>query len=516
MHSLEPAPFGDSFFQAQKKLWGFTAEPNGWGRPPTRREYEAAREAALADPEYDFFDNYMPTGRSKHDIGRYALRHGVRVPLITNMEQLHEAARDSTILIRSDGSDEYSGPSGLRGTYPLGRVGVDGTHYGRHIQPDDEEELILAIFNGAYGSLGRQVSPEGVLELNRLATDLVLAGEMYPGAQFGMTVANSSLWRYIDGDNIQIMRDPVQEDLYHFRWGEYVSSKVHRGSYEEGYPVFRTGNGTAKHWQRTLDAGGNVEEHWFGARVPSASSWMRSAGLETLPDGSWQNGDTAWVPSSSGLPEFWAPINEVIDTYEKVRTLPLFDQRQVPVMEMQYNRKRGELHFLQYLKTGRILQHLDAFELPTGPSVVRGNDVVGATSPEGERMRIHVGVSSRNAQEAVKYVKGEGVLLPTDMILGGGGYLQSLALESRAAFIDYLLTFHNHHFGSAMFTRTPLSVGLLDWTGGKIGERLLTAHAEYSNTHQDNSIGYVNAIVTSNGREVTVESDWATHRADAS
>ena len=182
-------------------------------------------------------------------------------------------------------------------------------------------------------------------------------------------------------------------------------------------------------------------------------------------------------------------------------------------MEMQYSRSQKKLHFLQYLKTNRILESLDAFPLPDGDSVVRGNDVVGATKPEGERMRIHIGVTGRNAREAQPSIKDQGVLLPFEMIIAGGGNLQSLALNALAAFIDYRLTFFNHHFGSAMFTRTPLSVGLSD-SSYQIGQRLNQAHHEFIADNPENSIGYINAIVTSNGREVTVESDWEPHVVD--
>lgn len=508
------APYGEHFYEQQQRMWGYPADSYYHGYDAsTKKAYEEARDAALADPDFDFFEHYLPTGRSKHDIGYYALRNGLNVPLITSMQDLRDAAEDGSIMIRSDGRDEYDGPSGLRNTYTLGRVMPSGRYYHDGNNPPYEDGLTLGVFNGQTRSLDGVASNEAVYDLNRLATAQILSGNLYPGAQFGAHPRSSSLWHKVGGDNISVMRDPIQDDLYHFRWGEYVSSKIRRGSYDEGYPVFRHGDGMAKNWQRTLDGGGAVSEHWFGSFIPNKRN--NYYGYHTPTEDDWVIDSGAWVPHPSGLPEFWAPVGEMIDTYEKVRTLPLFDQRQVPVMEMQYDRKQSKLHFLQYLKTGRVLQHLDAFQLPEGNDVVSGLDVIGATPPEGEKMRIHIGVTTQNTVESVSRIQGEGVLLPLDLILGGGGYLQTLAMASKATFLDYRLTFFNHHFGSAMFTRTPLSVGLMDWKGA-IAEKLLGAHYEYLGIVKDGSLGYVNAIVTSNGREVTVQSDWQPHQIDES
>lgn len=199
--------------------------------------------------------------------------------------------------------------------------------------------------------------------------------------------------------------------------------------------------------------------------------------------------------------------------YEKVRTLPFFDQRQIPVMEMQYDRATKELHFLQYLKTGRILQNLEAFPLPVSPSTVHGDDVVGATSPKGDTMRVYVGLNSQNAERARRLIRGEGVVIPMDLILSGAASLQSLALASRTAMIEWMLTFHNHHFGSAMFTRTPVSVGLRDDTGD-IYTRLNQAYIDQPEALEGNKVGYINATITSNGRNVAVDSDWKIHSAE--
>lgn len=511
MYTSSEHPFGDTYYEHQKELWGHSVDV--WGQETTEKAFQEAHEAALADPNFDFFAQYMPTGRSKHDIGRYALSHGVTVPLIQSLQDLRDAAEEGAILVRSDGENEYDGPSGLRGTHLLGRV--DSTN--RHLSPwesaSEEDELVLGIFNGVAGSIQRGVSSQGLQDLNRLETAQILSGAMYPGIQLGLGPHNSSLWHRIEGDNISMMRDPVQQDLYHLRWGGHISSKVRAGMYEDGYPRFDHHGGTSAIYnQRKLDAGYGLMDNAYFTYIPR-KSYFYTHYPDTVPDGGWEVEDGMYIPDASGLPEEWLPIQDAISMYETVRTLPYFDQRQVPVMEMQYSRSQKKLHFLQYLKTGRVLEHLDAFALPEGASIARGNDVVGATKPEGQAMRIHIGVTSRNAREAESIIKGAGVLLPSEMIIAGGGYLQSLALNALATFIDYRLTFHNHHFGSAMFTRTPLSVGLAD-SNYQIGRKLTGAHYEFVRDNPGDQVGYVNAVVTSNGREVTVESDWQPYSVD--
>ena len=511
--SQEPR-FGDAYYHQQRQLYG----ASGYWAHGLQNSYEdfvRTRDAALADPEVDFFDTFMPTGRSKHDIGRYALRNGIEVPLIGSLEELREAAVDDAILIRSDGSGEYDGPSGLRSSPRLIR-----TQYGRFEVPLPQEKSLFYsdspenwydVTHPDYFPPPEEPILAGCDELvlhahrlsgtseyinhlhNRLTTRYILNGEMYPGATLGIYASNSSLWRYIQGDNIVMMRDPVQEDLYHFKWGEYTSSKVHTSEYDEGYPIFEYGNGIAKHYQRKVDYGDrNDLERAIGA---------------------WDWNKKEWGPNPSLLPKLWAPIHEAIDMYETVRTLPFFDQRQVPVMEMQYSREQKKLYFLQYLKTGRLLNHLEAFPLPASPTTVVGHDVVGATEKEGDSVRLYMGITSENVEKAYRMIKGEGVVIPHELILTGAGSLQSLALESRIAMIEWGLTFHNHHFGSAMFTRTPLSVGLYDGYG-QINERIYTAYRENTELAGKRGIGYMNVTVTSNGRQVAVDSDWRVHPAE--
>ncbi len=504
--------FGDDYYNQQRKLYG-VKRPWAYYGNSSRAAYKAARDAALADPEVDFFDSFMPTGRSKHDIGRYALRNGVRVPLIDSIAQLHEAAATNGIIIRSDGRDEYDGPSGLRESPRLVRTSYDRFYdvprEKTSLYQCDDPHAWIDASSPYYYAMPPEPIRAGADELvlhahnfgerdvthryNRLATEMILSGELYPGAPFQLDAASSSLWRIIPGDNIMMMRDPVQEGLYHFKWGEYTSTKIHRSEYDEGYPIFPYGDGNAKNLQRRFD---------YGTRGYREFDFME-----------FNHETKEWSAKLPMEPKLWAPIHEAIDMYEKVRTLPLFDQRQVPVMEMQYDRAAKELHFLQYLKTGRVLQHLEAFPLPVQTTTELGDDVIGATAKEGDTMRLYVGINSRNAERARGLIKGEGVVIPFSLILDGSSMLQSLALESRVAMLEWMLTFHNHHFGSAMVTRTPVSVGLDDSTAD-IKQRIHKAYHEQSEVLASDKVGYINATVTSNGRNVAVDSDWQIHPAE--
>jgi hypothetical protein len=187
-------------------------------------------------------------------------------------------------------------------------------------------------------------------------------------------------------------------------------------------------------------------------------------------------------------------------------------------MEMQYDGKK--FHFLQYLKTGRMAETIVAFPLPDGADTLRTDDVLGATSPEGEAVRIYVGVTTQNGDVIKDLVKGEAVLFPHEIMIelhNAGAFMQRIAMNTKIALIDSPLVLHNHHFGSAMLVRTPVNIGLRGHDDGALGEKLESIHygqlAKQRAENAPHSIGYINAIVTSNGREATVASDWELHQA---
>jgi hypothetical protein len=477
MSSEQQGPFGDAMYRAQRR----TFSPNGdqprtfYGTryAGTREHYEEARQSALEDPNFDFFEQYMPTLRTKHDIGRYALANGFEVPLIRSLRGLDNALHASGIVIRSDGVDDYTGESGLKSSAHWGFFHDDEAFHHYWLQ----------------GRVGR----EALQEFDEFITARVLSGHIYPG--FGLEGVdsrrssykeqNSSLWRYVPGENITIMRDPVVEGTYHYRFGNHISTRAVGGLTAPDHPQF-------------FQAGG----HTLQKQADTA------ADLSQVMSDPW----------ADELIQQMIPVSKMIETYEAVRTLPYFDQRQLPTMEMQYDGKK--FHFLQYLKTGRMIENIPAFPLPDDARSLKTDDVLGATSPEGEAVRIYVGITAKNGRGVQERVKGDAVFFSDDIMISAGHsageFMQRIAMDAKAAIIDWPLLLHNHHFGSAMMVRTPVNLGLRGNDDYELREKLIPIHyaqveAQFE-SGQPNDIGYINAVITSNGREATVSSDWELHQ----
>ncbi len=499
------APWGESAFESERR-W-FAHLPTDPSLGITKEEYAHHRAEALRDPTYDLFEHCLPSGRPKADIGRYVMRYGINVPLITSLKAWQNALDEECGMLRSELRQDYSGYSGLlssrvieqRRTYPKDErdwegvvCGIDET--GRRIERQTIEGPVQAEINllpegswlnGHYGmrAIGSlavcgqihdllakglydgTVNPTTLMQLlywnDEVGRHYQRASEYnYPPVD--LEYAKASRWRYIPGVPVRVFRDPVVEGKY-----------------------FIGGRAAHHHWETTIGRDSpDFEAHDKGVYR------------------GYQKPDT---------PEYMLPAQKIIDLYEKVRTLPYFDQRQVPVMEFQYGEDE-RLYFLQYLKTGLQLSDPGEFYLPRSRSSVTAHAVRGATSREGVQVRIYL-----DPARLSPVLRGQGIF--TGLGINRIGHAEQAAVVSASvAVIDGGLNFKDDHCDSAALTRPAVTISL--WDGvGEADERFSSLPRPYKfvpGEEQSQTLTYINARVTSNGRKATIDSDWVVREQETS
>lgn len=458
---------------------------------------QAIADQAVADPTFDYFDA-LPAhvfDRPKYQIGRYALKNGVSVPLLRTQAEWERTFQSGRAFLRSERHEDYTGPSGIDKSIFLSPS---------YLYPSTAAvppELLERNYEGYSLSRGRWtniVGPErqlihGPALVDDPGINFSLQQTLMNGLKNGQVGFNEyaalqhrdiygqpihrrpgltfSPWRYLDGINLSIMRDPVVEGRY------YVG---HTGTH---------------HYVWRVDDGSNSAD--LMAMRDSSLHFKAQHNLLSPEDYAWYHEPIDYV----------LPTAALIDIYEAVRTLPYFDQRQAPVMEMQYD--QGKYHFLQYLKTGRQLGDPGEFKLPAGPGIVRNTSVLGATSPEGERIRIYLDSTPGGETPA------EGYYVTHNL-----AYKQRVAMGARAIIWDHFLGMKTNHYDGSFLTRPPLVFAL--WGGGgELEAAINKVSGEVSQIHRDSQqqgrrpAYYIEATLTSNGREGTVESDWQIRPHDA-
>ena len=199
-------------------------------------------------------------------------------------------------------------------------------------------------------------------------------------------------------------------------------------------------------------------------------------------------------------------IAQIVELYETVRTLPRFDQRQVPLMELQLD-DDGELHFLQYLKTGQQLDLIEAYPLPSSDGI-RTDNVRGITSPEGKKFKMYI-----SPKKATKAMKGEGIYF--DIFHLRGPAAQFYSMIGGVVLHEAYVSMKDNHFDSAPLYRAGIAVGLRAYRhvreGKKLQELVRDVHGETAYDKRPDRSLYVNARVISNGREAVLESDFEPH-----
>jgi hypothetical protein len=445
------APWGQPAFD-RDRFWyqRYASELDG-----NSNQYREIRQKALEDPHFDLFSNFMPTGRPKHDIGRYALRHGIRVPLIRSQVEWEEAFRNGTAMLRSEMHQDYEGYSGLLETVQI-RQHLDSVYgYRRLFQESFSTDKLGDSLTRVYrkGLRDGTINPTafmrtfvwpGLSSLGMSRADISrLINET--SIEWSMDSAEVSRWRYVPGINIKVMRDPVIEGKYYI-------------------------------------GGHNKYDDW----VVDATKPFE----ELIADNDF------------GEETYRLPAKKIVSLYERVRTLPYFDSRQAPVMEMQYG-DDGKLYFLQYLKTNRLIGDPGEFAFPTtdGAAIIHGQ-VIGATDPRGEKMRLYL-------EPAVLTPKMKEQAIMIDWGEQGFG-VQVMSRAARVVFAD-LLHFNHGHFDSAPFMRAPIAASLdhrHSEVDAEVRKRLRELAPDFRAADRLTTATYLDTVITSNGRQIAIQSDW--------
>lgn len=462
-------------------------------------DYDEVTARASSDPAFDLFETVLPTDKTKYDIGRYVMGHEIDVPLISNIRDWRAAMLGGVAMLRSDGKSDYTGMSGIFTSHVIGQVevyprdenGIQDRGASRPVRTDEDGQVWYGFKRLYEGPIAREpgfsdgdqpwLSEDenkeiaaknsryiaGLLDGTANATEIMkekfwrlereellehLNRNGIPSYAVDTEGVEASRWRYIPGINIRIFRDPVIEGKY------YIG-----------------GRDAHHHWEITdgpdsPDLEGHTKAFYRG-RVKSEE------------------------------PEYTLPTKQIVDLYEKIRELPYFDRTQAPVMEMQYG-DDGKLYFLQYLKTGQKIQDCGEFELPNAPNSVVCHNVRGFTDESGESMRIYIDPS-----KFTRAMEGAGVFIDFDL---RGEVSQYAAMHSRLAIVEQNLSFKDNHVTSAPLFRPPLAIGLWDQHGDARQKFMnLAEQCPFRDawTHV-REVEYIDAIVTSNGRQATINSDW--------
>ena len=414
------------------------------------------RKRALAEPNYDFFGELDYTMRyPKAHIGSYVASEGFPVPLIRDGDAWQRAIDAETAMIRSEALDEYDGYRGI-----FTSVRVRNPEQRQNTQDTVQDQLShLAIAGLRSGELmpvdymkyyapGYRTWPE------QLASALQ-TGHWY-NVKLDLAMPDASLWQYIPGGNVSIFGDP------------HVSGRYHIGYTPLGKP---------------------------GSYQPTGGFWVEPDMHSTAHR--FRKHDEDFVPEP------------VIEVYEAIAALPLFDTEQRPVMELQVA-VDGTIHFLQYYKTGHRREYIDPFDIPFDPSAdIKLRMVRGITPPDDQELKLFV-----TPRKMMPAMIGQAVYC--DLVRP-----RSLETQFTCKFASFVLheaylSFQDNHLNSAPLFMPPVAAAF-DWISPEndadVVRRVTTLleKSAYLLFHDHENTMYYNLHITSNGREIVLSSDWEPH-----
>ncbi|HET9173811.1 MAG TPA: hypothetical protein VFN56_00850 [Candidatus Saccharimonadales bacterium] len=398
-----------------------------------------------SDPSYDYFAISRPS-QPKRAIGLYVAEQAFRVPLINSQSEWESAFDDGTAKLRSEMKQDYDGWSGL---------------FSSHIVRDPSQTEERPGFTGELGKLvmlGLRSGELGGTEYMRYLRGFmgwadthahILEQAMLFGADIWLQQPTASRWRYIKGTNVSIFADPHVEGRY-----------------------------------------------YLGATPPDS----RSVGGFTFDAGEY---DEPKMFRKHKQPIVARPF---IEAYEHIRQLPLFDNTQNPVLELQQDLE-GNIHFLQYYKTGQTRNFIEPFDLPVSEDSLVTSNVRGITTPEGKEMRLYM-----TPNKMPKGLAGNGlfcsIIRPLRMHVMFASKTAELVLHNA------YISFQNNHFDTSPLFRPPLAAGLSSCQGTQehVLKRLneVTEFTSFKGGYQFDYevVPYIDIKITSNGRQAVIESDW--------
>ena len=416
---------------------------------------DVSMDEAAAQPTVDYFDSQRyALAYPKAQIGRYVADQGFNVPLIRDITHWQDAMDRGVAMIRSDSSDDYAGYRGLFNSKRLPAI-----------RPSSEDEQVPKVIQL------QQMALQGLREGGLSPIDYMhyYAGKYATWPEYLVNILQTanrfncrpwlatpqaSLWEYIPGDNVSIFGDPHVAGRYHFGYGQYDAQR--------GGPK--------------MAEGFRLEP---GERRPLRLSSYHDRDFEPEP---------------------------VIEMYEAISALPLFDVEQRPVMELQIALD-GSIHFLQYYKTGHRKNFQEPFELPFIPDEdVKISDVRGVTPPEGKSFRMYLA-----PKKFMPAMNGEAVFCGFSQ----PRHLETQLLSKMVGFVLHraYISFKDNHFASAPLFMPPLAAGLSTHavdTKPEVASRITQRldRAVMQNCQDFTNVNYVDVRVVSNGSEMVISSDW--------
>lgn len=416
-------------------LDGETAEQDDWDKDDylerdERRQQQAMVEAfAASNAEYDYYDKFVPR-RPKYAIGKYVLSQGFPVPLIEDEALVNSALDDGSLLLRSEHAQDYGG---IPGVYSSAHMANAEYSY----RP--EHSPLLRAFKAGELTAGRFMEvaywQDDRKHFMRRLWEFGIPQKMVAELVESEYQLGISPWKFVEGVNIKMYRDP------------HVSGRYHYGI------------------------------------VPSNGIGMMAWYIDQ------ENRDE---PIKLDYGRGKIDAGKLIDFYERIRALPRFDTTQVPLLELQQDNE-GELHFLQYYKTGKRLNEVEPFEIKT--TGLLSNQAHGLTEPEGRKVRIYI--------EPKQYTEG---------LLGQGIFYESRrnpAIETMLSRIcavyidDCYISLKGNHAAASILHQPDIGISMF-------GQKEIAQVFGRLQTESQSTLGnhYINARVIANGQEAAVESDF--------
>jgi len=412
------------------------------------QEYIEDIRCAELEPEFDFFEVHRPK-QPKAAIGRYVMEQGFNVPLIRSQDEWVKAYDEGNAMLRSELPQDYDGLSGLLSSERIVEPDKD--------MPDDElfegfsRSTLRKLRNGEIDPTEYMLGRRDYMSWNEQQSYLQESIRRFGGIAIDFSKLSASRWRYVEGSNITVFADPHIDGRYYFG---LLPGPTPTGRYQ------------------------------------GVGGYMFEKGEYDKPQ-QFRKHDQPFI------------VTPIVEFYEQIRTLPQFDTTESPVLELQQEAD-GTLHFLQYLKTGKKRNFVEPYDLSISESTILLTNVRGITPKEGQKLRLFI-----EPERLAPGMEGQAVFC---------GLMKPYEIEVQlvsqvASFILHTayISFKNNHFNSSPMYRPQVAAGLegCNKSPAKALDSLEVFLKSIGSYRRDtSSVQYLDIILTSNGHEAALESDW--------
>ena len=417
---------------------------------------------ATSRPDVDFF-KLRPTDCPKKLIGKYLSSLGIKVPLIRSRDEWRQALASGRAMIRSELPQDYDGFSGVLSSAVLSRDRMSNNLDWSTYQQSKKYNRALVdlqlehLADGQLSAIDYMLHGRGLRSwLNHHCPELEHFQDFSDclPSLVDPTLAGVSFWRYVPGTSVKMFADPNVFGRFYF--GVTPGGKL--GQQTVGSYMF------------------DLDEYDQPKRFRKHSQ------------------------------DFIA--RDCIEIYNQIQQSPLFDITQSPVLELKID-DDDQVHFLQYYKTGQLINYALEFELPNSPRALTTDNVRGATSPAGEMYRLFLAptkLTSAMKNQALLYDHIEN---PQNVYFS----------QIRSHVFDFILhsayiSFQNNHFSDVNVYCPKIAAGLdggRDLTDKALLEAIYRLIDDINWAYRQNGDDYspyINIKLTSNGRRAVIESDW--------